>query len=387
VARTAEDSMTQPSHLHLVTDAATHVPLPEVPPTWTTGHDVQFYDSDEFLCSSVATFMAEGIRAGQPIVIIATEAHRCEFEARLRAIRVDAGDPTVAEITWLDARDTLAAFMEGNRPNPELFHSTIGRVFDKIMSSRQYLVVRAYGEMVDLLWKDGNVEGAIALEDLWNALSVKYSFNLLCAYAMGNFFKETHSHSFRRICEAHGRAAPTEEYLHAGDGDRLKQITILQQRARALEAEVHHRRDLEAALRETLAHRRRVEEELRRREAALRDGLEHGIEPMHWVGADGIVIWANAAECELLGYTRDEVIGRHIAMFHADAAVIADILTRLSRGEQIRNFQARLKRKDGSIRHVLISSNVFRQDGQFVHTRCFTRDVTEFIGKSPALFS
>jgi PAS domain S-box-containing protein len=108
---------------------------------------------------------------------------------------------------------------------------------------------------------------------------------------------------------------------------------------------------------------------------------------MHWVGADGIVIWANAAECELLGYTRDEVIGRHIAQFHADAAAIADILTRLSHGEEIRNYQARLKRKDGSIRHVLISSNVFRQDGQFVHTRCFTRDVTEFIGKSPALFS
>jgi PAS domain S-box-containing protein len=88
-------------------------------------------------------------------------------------------------------------------------------------------------------------------------------------------------------------------------------------------------------------------------------------------------LWANRAELELLGYQRDEYVGRHISEFHADPAVCADILARLSRGETLRNYEARLRRKDGATRHVLIDSNVLFRDGKFVHTRCFTRDVTE----------
>jgi PAS domain S-box-containing protein len=97
---------------------------------------------------------------------------------------------------------------------------------------------------------------------------------------------------------------------------------------------------------------------------------------MHWVAEDGTVLWANRAELEMLGYEPNEFIGKHIAQFHADADVIADILGRLSRGETLREFQARLRCKDGSVRHVLINSNVYREDGRFLHTRCFTRDIT-----------
>ena len=68
--------------------------------------------------------------------------------------------------------------------------------------------------------------------------------------------------------------------------------------------------------------------------------------------------------------------GRHIAEFHVDPPVIADILARLARGEKLDKYEARLKAKDGTIRHVLISSNVHFRDGQFVNTRCFTLDVT-----------
>lgn len=367
--------MTNPTKLQLVSDEPV-APLPTPTTPWTTGHDVQFYDSEEFLFASVSSFLVDGVRAGQPAVVIATESHRRGLEAALRALHIDVDDPAT-ETVWLDARTTLAAFMEGGQPNRELFDATVGNVFARVMENRSYLVVRAYGEMVDLLWKDGNVEGAIALEDMWNALAHKYSFNLLCAYAMGNFFKETHGESFRRICDHHGTVKPTEAYLHSTEPDRLRQITILQQRARALEAEVSHRRELETALRETLAHRRRVEDELRRREAELRDILENGLEAMHWVGPDGIILWVNNAECRMLGYTRDELVGRHIAHVHADAAAIAEMLGRLTRGEELRNYPARLVAKDGTIRSTLITSNVFRQDGRFVHTRCFTRDVTD----------
>jgi PAS domain S-box-containing protein len=118
-------------------------------------------------------------------------------------------------------------------------------------------------------------------------------------------------------------------------------------------------------------------EELQRRERELADLIENAPVGLHWVGADGTILWANQAELDLLGYTREEYIGRHIAEFHADEDVISDILTRLTRNETLHSYEARLRCKDGSIRYVLISSNVRREDGEFIHTRCFTRDITE----------
>ena len=108
----------------------------------------------------------------------------------------------------------------------------------------------------------------------------------------------------------------------------------------------------------------------------LEDFFENGSVPMHWVGADGTILRANRAELELLGYERDEYIGRHIADFHVDAGAIADILTRLGRHEIIRDYDARLRCKDGSVKHVVIDASVFWDEGRFVHARGVTRDVT-----------
>ena len=115
---------------------------------------------------------------------------------------------------------------------------------------------------------------------------------------------------------------------------------------------------------------------LRRSEAILRDFIETSTIGLHWVGAAGTILWVNQAELDLLGYSKEEYVGRNIAEFHADASVINDILGRLNRGETLRDYSARLRHRDGSIRHVLINSSVLFEDGKFVHTRCFTRDVT-----------
>ena len=109
----------------------------------------------------------------------------------------------------------------------------------------------------------------------------------------------------------------------------------------------------------------------------LRDFVENILAPLHWIGSDGKILWANQAELDLLGYSRDEYIGRHIWEFHADRPAIDDILARLRNDETLRNYEARLRHKDGSLRHVLISSSVLWRDRQFVHTRCLTIDVTE----------
>jgi PAS domain S-box-containing protein len=125
-----------------------------------------------------------------------------------------------------------------------------------------------------------------------------------------------------------------------------------------------------------LAERRRTEGELRRAKEGLTDFIENAAVGLHWVGPDGTILWANQAELDLLGYQREEYIGRRISEFFIDQEVIGDILRRLANYETLRDYEASLRCKDGSIKQVLFDSNVLRQDGQFIHTRCFIRDIT-----------
>src|SRR3954470_14561935 len=108
----------------------------------------------------------------------------------------------------------------------------------------------------------------------------------------------------------------------------------------------------------------------------LEDFFENGAVGLHLVGPDGTILRANRAELEMLGYSAEEYVGRNIAEFHADRDVIQDILPRLSRGEKLDKYPARLLAKDGSIRHVIITSSVQFRDGKFANTRCFTLDVS-----------
>jgi PAS domain S-box-containing protein len=122
--------------------------------------------------------------------------------------------------------------------------------------------------------------------------------------------------------------------------------------------------------------RRRVERALSRNERDLSDFFENASIGLHQVGPDGIIRRVNRTELEMLGYTREEFVGRHIAEFHADQTVIADIFERLTRGETIQDYPARLIHKNGLIIEVAINSSVLFEDGKFLHTRCFTRDVS-----------
>jgi PAS domain S-box-containing protein len=126
-----------------------------------------------------------------------------------------------------------------------------------------------------------------------------------------------------------------------------------------------------------ITERKRAEEAARLAEQDLRDFLEYASVAIHWVSPDGIILWANRAELQMLGYPQDEYVGRHIAEFHTDQAVIEDILRRLTNRETLTDYEAELRCKDGSIRHVLISSSVFGRDGKFEHAGCYTRDVTD----------
>lgn len=115
---------------------------------------------------------------------------------------------------------------------------------------------------------------------------------------------------------------------------------------------------------------------LKGREEELADLFETASIGLHLLGSNGLIIKANKAELEMLGYRKDEYVGQSILKFHKDESVIKDFLTRLHRNEKIEDFEAQLICKDGSIKDVLISANVLWKDGQFNHARCFTRDIT-----------
>ena len=116
----------------------------------------------------------------------------------------------------------------------------------------------------------------------------------------------------------------------------------------------------------------------RRSEAILRDFIETSTISLHWVGADGTICGRIRRGSISSGMPAMNTLAGTSSSF-TRIPVISDILACLSRGETLRDCPARLRHRDGSIRHVLINSSVLFEDGKFIHTRCFTRDVTALV--------
>jgi len=199
-------------------------------------------------------------------------------------------------------------------------------------------------------------------------------------------YRLRHQDGSWRVLESTGRTLAVDAadgaIINSRDITRRKRAEdALQQAHDELEERVEERtRDLAdviGTLHRENAAREVVEAELSRKHHELSDFFENAVMGLRWVGADGIILWANRAELDLLGYTREEYIGHSIADFHADAPAKGDVLRRLTSAETLNSYEARLRCKDGSIKEVLISSNVLFKDGKFVHTRCFTRDITQ----------
>jgi PAS domain S-box-containing protein len=94
------------------------------------------------------------------------------------------------------------------------------------------------------------------------------------------------------------------------------------------------------------------------------------------LGADGIIQWANLAELELLGYARQDYVGKNAAEFYVDPSEGRNVLARLARGETLREHQTNLRARDGALRNVLISSSADMEDGHLLRARLFTQDIT-----------
>ena len=145
--------------------------------TWA--HAVRFYDRDRDLMAAIAGFAADGWSAGDVVVLITTGEHRAALRWRLAShgLAIARAEGRLVE---LDAAETLETFMRDGRPDPALFDATVGALVRQCAAAGR---VRAFGEMVDVLWGQGNAEAALELEQLWTDLQQTVPFTLMCGYA------------------------------------------------------------------------------------------------------------------------------------------------------------------------------------------------------------
>jgi hypothetical protein len=174
-------------------------------------HAVQFYGNDQSLFTTVSGFLGQGLVDGNPGILIATPSHTTAILDHLRGRLIDVERAQrVGDLIVLDAKQTLARFMRDEMPDANAFETSVGRLIEDLTKGRsQQTMIRAYGEMVDVLWKQGRGEAAIRLEMLWNKLANQYGFALLCGYAVGNFYKQTKA--FEEVCGLHTHVVPADK--------------------------------------------------------------------------------------------------------------------------------------------------------------------------------
>ena len=180
---------------------------PETPRFWegmtACEHFVHLYQSDASLLALLHRYVSDGLRAGEAAVVIATPAHLAALDRRLLA---DGFDLVAAR--WqgqylpMDAKTTLGQFMISGGPDEGLFTRVMADVLNR--ARRNGRQVRAFGEMVALLWADGRPGATVRLEQLWNELCRRESVPLFCAYPKAGF-EGDHTGSLQAICKAHSR--------------------------------------------------------------------------------------------------------------------------------------------------------------------------------------
>jgi signal transduction histidine kinase/ActR/RegA family two-component response regulator len=235
---------------------------------------IQFYEDDDLLCASVAHYVGAGLAVGERVLVIATEPHWHAIDALLGGNAFDVQRAMKAgRLIFRDARETLGKLMVGGMPDRRLFRELLDALLADVGSQ-----VRAHGEMVDLLWKDGNLPAALRLEKLWVELCEERSLSLLCAYVIGPTAGAAPRPEMADLLGSGRHSFPAEQPTRLDTAEaRMRKIGLLQQRARALENEIGQRKQRETALREALEDRERRLAEVEADRARLAESEESQI--------------------------------------------------------------------------------------------------------------
>jgi hypothetical protein len=191
-----------------------------VPENRPCGHAVQFYDADESaLIDNVGRYLAVGLVGGEHAIVVTTPEHQAAFIADLERAGVDAtGIIDEGRLRFLDAEATLALLMVDGYPDIERFDEVVGRLVRRVKSHAP-AGLRAYGEMVGILWDRGEYPAAIRLEQLWHRLLKTVDFQLFCAYPIDIFGDHFEIGLVDAVLCAHTHLVP-----HAPDDDLERAI-------------------------------------------------------------------------------------------------------------------------------------------------------------------
>lgn len=201
-------------------------------------HIVQLYQDQDFLNSAVCRFVAAGLANGESILLFPTLAHWNAFRPRLEAEGVDVhAAQKRGHLTVVDANEILPRFMRDAMPDPAEFRSVFGDVFGQARAGRGYPKLRAWGEMVDVLWQRGDVAASMNLEDLFDQLNKTIGIAMFCSYVMDNFNGDVQAHMLPRLGTNHSHLIPVEDYarLEHAVADALRE-TVGPDEARVLES-------------------------------------------------------------------------------------------------------------------------------------------------------
>ncbi len=180
--------------------------LPKVGPR---DHVVQFYGADDELAVTVGGYLADGIRSGDGILVVATAPHRRAFAATLARAGIDpARERDAGRLLMEDAAELLDRFLAGGVLDHERFQSVAaGLILRAAAGGRP---VRIYAEMVAVLWDAGQVGLAVELEELWNGLGALLPFALLCAYPSRLMNGPEAADAVREVCLLHSAVSAAE---------------------------------------------------------------------------------------------------------------------------------------------------------------------------------
>lgn len=176
-----------------------------------THHELQVYPNDASFLEGFAKFIAGGLKAGNAVVVIATETHRQGLRQKLHTEGFDL-DAVIrsGSYTSIDVYETLSLFMPNGQPDRARLEDAVSR-FVKTASKAPGGATRrvtACGECAPLLWSEGKLDAALRIEELWDEASHKYGLNTLCGYLSGTLEGEKGHHIFQKISSLHATAVP-----------------------------------------------------------------------------------------------------------------------------------------------------------------------------------
>jgi PAS domain S-box-containing protein len=329
-------------------------------------HMVQFYETDSFLLDSVSDFLGAGLGSGAACIVLTTAAHQQGLSQRLQANGLDlASLQARGKYFPLDAAQTLAQILREGSPDPQQFVRIIGGLIEHTVAGDK--PIRIFGEMVALLWQQGNHPAALQVETLWNEVRPNvHPFSLLCAYPLSLFAEHTHEQAFMHVCDQHSQVIPTESYSHlTSQGERLRTVSLFQQKAFALEAE--------------MAQHRAVEEQLRVSENRYRRLFETSTDGILLVDAhSGLITDVNPFMMHSLGTSREQIVNQTLWQ----VGILPDQPTQQAFLDQLQQDRlhyhtiVKLIAKDGRPRYIEWVSTLFQANGHEV-IQCNIRDITD----------